>query len=600
MKYAPVLISVYDRVYHLEQCINSLRENPEAINTDLYVAVDFPSKEEDIPKINRVLDYLSTVGGFASVNIIKREKNYGPGKNMRAAINELYKHYDRLISMEDDNVVSKDFLAYMNGALEFYKDDDRIISISGYNYPVEMPSDYEHDVYLWSAYGGYGVGSWRHRNLLQFLSLDDFHVFLNNDDLINRFMGIAEHILPILFDGLLKSRVYGDAAISYNTFMKGKYNLFPIVSKVKNIGYDGSGENCAFDERISNQILSSEINRTNFVKDIQPDERIYKVLFNYFRIDKQRKNYTKEIVKLFREEIKERIKGVNIISPLTNSSDVTLIREVSTDFIKNQYSVYNVEIEKYFYGLKTIQLYKCNQSEFKFYYPLNLAGDGKFYEQLQKIPWYYMEDKWEFDVALNLIKENEKVLEIGSGKGAFLRKATAKSVNVYGAELNKDQAKKLKESGFKIFNENLKTLQSKYKNYFDVVCSFQVLEHVPNPREFIEENLALVKKGGRLIFSVPNHDSFVGLDELNFLDMPPHHMGLWDETSFRKIEKIFPIELKFISLEPLQSYHLDYYISILERVYHDEFEIKEDIINYVKNNPGKIKGHTILAEFIKV
>ena len=69
-----------------------------------------------------------------------------------------------------------------------------------------------------------------------------------------------------------------------------------------------------------------------------------------------------------------------------------------------------------------------------------------------------------------------------------------------------------------------------------------------NPKKFIETSLKLLRKGGKLILSVPNHDSFMGLDDENFLDMPPHHMGLWNEKSLVAIQKFFPIVVSKIYL----------------------------------------------------
>ena len=602
MKYAPVLISVYDRINHLKQCIDSLKENPEAKFTDLFVTVDYPLKEEDLPKIQAVLNYLETISGFKTINIIKREHNFGPGKNMRAAIKEVLGNYDRLISMEDDNIVSNDFLSYMNRALEFYENDERIVSISAYNYPIDVPKSYKNDVYIWPAINGYGIAYWRDKNFLDYLELNDFEKFIIDDNLINGFMNVAEHILPILFDGLLKGRLYGDAVISYNYFMKGKFNLFPVVSRVKNIGYDGSGENCETDERFVNQQLITNSKPVRFVKNIQPDKEINKILFDFFKISRERKEYTKKVINAFREEIKKRkFNNSNlVISPLSLSTEVKLEREIPVEFILKQYAAYGIDTTKYFEGLQKIKLYKCEKTDFRFFYPLTLAGDGKFYEQLQKIPWYYMEDKWEFDVALNLIQTTEKVLEIGSGKGAFLRKAKQKGVNIFGAELNKSQAQKLNQEGFVVYDENLSALAENRKETFDVVCSFQVLEHVPNPKEFIEDSLKLLKVGGRLIVSVPNHDSFLGLDDENFLDMPPHHMGLWDEKSLMSLEDIFPLKVKSVHLEPLQDYHKDYYKSIFAKKYNDEFLIKEKIFERVEKNRNEILGFTILVEYEKI
>jgi len=598
MNFAPVLISVYDRLNHLQQCVASLKKNKEAAYTDLFIAVDYPANERDEPKIDKVIDYCEKIDGFKSVNIIRRTENLGAGNNMRTARLELFEMYERLITMEDDNIVAPNFLEYVNGALEFYDDDERIVTVSGFNFPMRMPENYDKDVYVWPAVNGYGVGWWRKKFSLDYFELKDFEDFIFDDKAIASFLNVAEHILPIMLDGIARGILQGDAVKSYNYFRRGKFNLYPVVSKVRNIGYDGSGVNCNTDERFVRQKIDDGARKTKFVKNILPDEKVYEALREYFRIDDFTKKQLAQTITFFRKKISEG-KKERPYSPLTNTQNVRKIREIPVSLIVSLYGVYNIDVRKYFKGLDAVDIYKCNQSGFEFYYPLNLAGDGEFYEQLQNIPWYYMDEKWEFDVALEFIKPKEKVLEIGSGKGAFLRKAKEKGVEVFGSELNREQAEALREEGFTIFDENFKTFSEHKENFFDVVCSFQVLEHVANPKEFIEYSLKTLRKGGRLIISVPNHDSFMGLDDENFLDMPPHHMGLWNEQSLVSLEKFFPMKLREIRFETLQSYHIDYYKSVFEKKYEDEFSLKEKIFDYIEKFPNKIKGFTILAVYEK-
>ena len=55
-----------------------------------------------------------------------------------------------------------------------------------------------------------------------------------------------------------------------------------------------------------------------------------------------------------------------------------------------------------------------------------IVGDEKFYNALQKFQWYYQEEKSEFKFAKEFIKPNDKVLDIGCGKGAFAKLITCK------------------------------------------------------------------------------------------------------------------------------------------------------------------------------
>jgi hypothetical protein len=98
---------------------------------------------------------------------------------------------------------------------------------------------------------------------------------------------------------------------------------------------------------------------------------------------------------------------------------------------------------------------------------------------------------------------------------------------------------------------------------------------------------------------VPNHDSFVGLDKMGILDMPPHHMGLWDEKSLRSLCKIFDIQLNKLYFEPLQSYHVDYYLGIMRRVIGNEYGLHNILEELIRICPQIIKGHTVLAEYTK-
>jgi len=117
MKLAPVILFTYNRPNHIKRNIESLLKNKEAGQSDLFVFSDAPKKEEDKLKVEQVREYLSTITQFQSVTIVKREFNYGLGKNIIDGVTEIVATYGKVIVLEDDLVVSPYFLEYMNEGL---------------------------------------------------------------------------------------------------------------------------------------------------------------------------------------------------------------------------------------------------------------------------------------------------------------------------------------------------------------------------------------------------------------------------------------------------------------------------------------------------
>lgn len=248
-----------------------------------------------------------------------------------------------------------------------------------------------------------------------------------------------------------------------------------------------------------------------------------------------------------------------IISPLTGKTAV-LENNIATEEIINAYrEELDLDVKNYFSGINTISIYRDSATDYRFYYPLTVAGDEAFYQKLQTFPWYYMEEKWEYDAVIPYIKNNYKVLEIGCGNGQFLSKLKANGLSGIGLELNKNSIAKANKNGLNVLNETIEQYAKKNTKY-DVVCSFQVLEHIAEPGKFLQASLDCLKPGGLLIISVPNNNSFLKNYPLLPTNLPPHHMGLWDKNSLSLLGKIFGLTLGKIKQEPLQLYHLDMYL----------------------------------------
>lgn len=203
--------------------------------------------------------------------------------------------------------------------------------------------------------------------------------------------------------------------------------------------------------------------------------------------------------------------------------------------------------------------YRCLDCDLRFYHPA-ICGDGLFYKELStRFAWYYEKDKWEFDVAAELISQLpdvRKLLEVGCGQGHFLTRMH----NLYecqGLEFNPKAIEDCQSKGLNVTSSTLGSMEAS----FDIVVAFEVLEHLSNPREFIEEALRVVKTNGYLLLAVPDPEGYFSEADRVLLDMPPHHVLSLSKKTFEDIAKTFNLEILNIEQEPLRFSHYKSYIS---------------------------------------
>jgi SAM-dependent methyltransferase len=253
----------------------------------------------------------------------------------------------------------------------------------------------------------------------------------------------------------------------------------------------------------------------------------------------------------------------NLVSPITKSQNVSLVAEIDKNIlIQNYKDTCKVDVSKYFVDIETVKIYKCEDTGYKFYYPLNLSGDAVFYEDLQKnLDSYYSVWKWENKIALKQIKKTDKVLDVGCGSGKFLEKLAELNIEGYGLEFNDNAIVECLKKGFDVKKQSVEEHCKDFKNFYDVVCHFQVLEHIVDPQEFIADCIKLLKPGGKLIVGVPNNNPYLFKnDKYHTLNLPPHHMGLWSREALASLGKYNNLEVEKIVVEPL--YNMAHYLYI--------------------------------------
>jgi len=300
---------------------------------------------------------------------------------------------------------------------------------------------------------------------------------------------------------------------------------------------------------------------------------------------------------------------MNIKSPITQSNNVILERKIPSSFIKSEYmSSYSIDVSGILSNTEEISVYRCLDTDFRFYSPASVAGDAKFYEELQKFPWYYMDWKWEHEHVKSLLKQGEKMLEIGCAEGTFIENVQDNNIDGVGLELNVAAAQAAQKKGLNVLTQSIEDHADEKPNHYDVVCSFQVMEHIADVQSVIAASVKTLKKGGRLIISVPNNSSFIKFSPNSIMNMPPHHMCLWDENSLSNLQKEFDITLTDFHYEPLQKYHFPViWSNWLYQNLPSKFLAKAinkisrilGLYKLVGLRKNKIIGHSIIAVYTK-
>ena len=104
----------------------------------------------------------------------------------------------------------------------------------------------------------------------------------------------------------------------------------------------------------------------------------------------------------------------------------------------------------------------------------------------------------------------EALLEVGAGFGTFCLELMSRNVfgRVVGVEPTPDLAKSCRERGIDILETPIERMEMADSLRFDVVASFEVIEHLFEPADFISHMLRLLKPGGLILLTCPNGQGF--------------------------------------------------------------------------------------------
>lgn len=146
---------------------------------------------------------------------------------------------------------------------------------------------------------------------------------------------------------------------------------------------------------------------------------------------------------------------------------------------------------------------------------------------------------WAITQLLN-IQDINKILDVGTGYGFLLQELRKQfDLDTTGVELSCQEAKFAQELGLNVVNLPL-CEAGLHKGHYDLVTSFEVIEHIPNPAEFISEMAQYVRLNGYLLIMTDNfHGRMAQVLGAGFPKWIPHaHISHFSpDTLKRAIEK---------------------------------------------------------------
>jgi hypothetical protein len=394
MNLAPIIMFCYNRPEHTKRAIEELRKNELANESVLHIFLDGPKNNKDEEKIEQIEQIITKISGFKEYHIYKSNHNKGLANSVINGVTKIINKYGKAIVLEDDIITSKKFIRFMNEALDFYSDNKKIYSISGYALPIEIPQNYKKSIYLSNRAFSWGWATWNDRwNSIDWDS-QNYHIF-ENRMVIDKFKRGGDdlpHMLKMQLNGEIDSWAI---RWNYNQSKFSQYTIVPIKSLAQNIGNDGSGIHCGESNKYN--VVIDENYEWLFTSDLEENLKISDTIRRYItpKLNEEINKISDEKFLFMNRWLEKIIVGVNI-----------------SNIIMKKYNVKKVSL--YGEGTIGINLYKQLKKENMLEIKCFVDKENKMIENaikcvdLEEYIKYYKQDELLIITPFYYYKEIEK------------------------------------------------------------------------------------------------------------------------------------------------------------------------------------------------
>lgn len=303
----PIALFTYNRPTHTDRALNSLSKCDRLNECILYIFCDGIKKPEHKEGVETTRSVVSEWAKKLNANVINRENNLGLAKSIVTGVTDLCKTYRKVIVLEDDLIVSPDFIDYMLQGLEKYQNEANVYQISGYMFPVDNPDT--PDAFFLPLTTTWGWATWeRAWKIFDWHPLE-YEKLLADKKTKNAFD--LDDSYP--YSKMLKDRMNGEndswgILWWFAVFKANGLVLYPKKSLVVNNGFDGTGTHCGNTTSNLNSMDNLEFKQLSNPL-ILPD-KIISYSINFLRVISYLKSVNKIQNKTYMGELLNKLKAI--------------------------------------------------------------------------------------------------------------------------------------------------------------------------------------------------------------------------------------------------------------------------------------------------
>tara|TARA_B100001059_G_scaffold223028_1_gene247592 strand:+ start:2626 stop:4266 length:1641 start_codon:yes stop_codon:yes gene_type:complete len=459
---APIVIFTYTRLETLKKTIESLKKNKMAKFSEIYIFSDCHKNKIDQPLVNSVRKYLKSIKGYKKINLISRKENYGLARNIINGVSSVIKKRKKVIVLEDDIIVSPNFLEYMNDSLIRYQNNKKIWHINSWNYEIR-DHNVEYNAFFTRHMNCWGWATWEDRwkyfekkpdKILKKFNKEKIFRF-NIENNLNYYSQLKRNK-----DGKLNTWAIFWYA---NIFLKNGLCLSPLKTLSKNIGFDDHSEHQPNEDNsfkyINKNFFLKKSNKFSYPELIEEDFYMLKKIISFIKSQKKQNSLFKRLI--FR-----------VVNNLSFNS-FSAANFFSKNILWSNYNSFKINKFK-------IQSLK-NQKH------LNLIQSPSFKLLFKAISDYRLKYK----------STPKKILDVGGGLGEnFLALKKIYKTNINATILENrtlvDLIKKNKINHCNFISDIDRILKEKKR--FDIIIFSASLEYIENPYRILKKLSNLTKK----------------------------------------------------------------------------------------------------------
>lgn len=280
----PIALFAFNRPESTKELLNSLILCTGFKKTELTVFLDGPRNASDallISSVIQVIDDFVKSNNLTNVTVVKKETNQGLAKSLVCGINEIFSYSERIIVLEDDLILSKDFLTYMNASLDYYEDHECVGAVSGFSIDIDYGS--ECDNFFHHRPCSWGWATWKKH----WINCDWTYLPRNFKDKLSLYLKcypVGQDIYR-MFEQNHRGKINSWAILWTIHFVRSNLLCsYPVNSRVINQGFSKDATHCKGDAPFPMRLYDSHCNNYHLSRNFAINSKFNFYYSNFYKI----------------------------------------------------------------------------------------------------------------------------------------------------------------------------------------------------------------------------------------------------------------------------------------------------------------------------